>query len=458
MSDKSNKPLKDETERILNLEEAMDMTVEEAVKTQEEIQAGITKNDGLLDRYIKQHREEIEAGKFETQQLRAAELAAATAVAEKRAQEEEALAQEKAAQLAASEEVFNDYDSEIDEEAEFEAEKSEKRRRIFGGLLALLALLGIAGTAYSQKEAISNLFGGGQSDTKQVATETDSKNDPSTTSQPNPALAAFEELYGTFFTDEKQTALKNDSFGQLQALETALGVLEGTADYDTAKAKVDKLKAAIEATNAVNDQFDKPVLVDGEIDTTATAKVEADFAASSTGITSVDAALTAAANFGRSQQSSGTAASVVPAAQSANPAPAAQGTSTTPASVAPSTGQVVHLTNGISLDYNKRVVYGNDQVNLQRQLSRVPYNDDVIADAGNEAWVFAPNVLENIIATSNQRGYFAGNDFILEKVNIINGRGYYNMFKSDGTYLFSINAKTGYFVGNGSGYADALDF
>lgn len=65
---------------------------------------------------------------------------------------------------------------------------------------------------------------------------------------------------------------------------------------------------------------------------------------------------------------------------------------------------------------------------------------------------------EKIVATSQARGYISGNQYILEPVNIINGNGYYNMFKPDGTYLFSINCKTGYFVGNGKGYADALDY
>ena len=95
---------------------------------------------------------------------------------------------------------------------------------------------------------------------------------------------------------------------------------------------------------------------------------------------------------------------------------------------------------------------------LQRELSRVPYNQAAIDDVNNEAWNFNPGVLENIINISRQRGYITGNEYYLEKVNIINGRGYYNLFKPDGTYLFSINCKTGYFVGNGSGYADDLDF
>ncbi|MGT2755901.1 cell division site-positioning protein MapZ family protein [Streptococcus ovuberis] len=452
MSDiKEQNPL-EPGERVLDLEQAKEMTVEEAAKTQEEIQAGITETDGVLDRYIKQHRDQIEASKFETKQLRKAEMAALAVAAEKRAADEARLAEQKAAQEAVSEAAFHDYDPE-DDQAEFEEEKAEKRKKVIGLALAALALLGIAGTAYSQREALGGLFGGSASSTSTSTTASSSQTRAS--SSENPGLKAFEDLYASFFTDEKQTALKNESFGQLQSLETALSILEGTDAYDAAKAKVDKLKAAIAATEALNAQFDKPVLVDGEIDTTATAKSEADFSAASTGLSSVDAALTAAANFGRSQQQTGVAQES-PAPSDPGTAPAVEA----PAQPAPSAGPATtaSLSNGVVLDYNKRIVYGSDQVNLQRNLSRVPYNDEVIADAANEAWIFAPNVLENIIATSNQRGYFAGNDFILEKVNIINGRGYYNMFKSDGTYLFSINAKTGYFVGNGSGYADALDF
>ena len=43
-------------------------------------------------------------------------------------------------------------------------------------------------------------------------------------------------------------------------------------------------------------------------------------------------------------------------------------------------------------------------------------------------------------------------------MNIVNGNGYYNLYKPDGTYLFTLNCKTGYFVGNGSGHADDLDY
>ncbi|MCD0061292.1 hypothetical protein HK293_05035, partial [Streptococcus agalactiae] len=69
-----------------------------------------------------------------------------------------------------------------------------------------------------------------------------------------------------------------------------------------------------------------------------------------------------------------------------------------------------------------------------------------------------PGVLAKLVATSQARVFFSGNIYFLEPVNFINGIGYFNMFKLDGTYLFSINAKTGYFVGNAPGRADSLDY
>lgn len=113
------------------------------------------------------------------------------------------------------------------------------------------------------------------------------------------------------------------------------------------------------------------------------------------------------------------------------------------------------VVTGSSTSYGIPVSAG---VTLQRDRSRVPYDQAKIDDVNNEAWVFTPGILENIVAISQQRGYITGNQYILEKVNIINGNGYYNMFKPDGTYLFSINCKTGYFVGNGAGNSDALDY
>ncbi|WP_236683022.1 hypothetical protein [Streptococcus sp. X13SY08] len=63
--DKQMTDLPDE-EKVLDFEDAKDLTIGEAVRKHEEIKAGISEEDGVLDRYIKQHRQDIEAEKFET--------------------------------------------------------------------------------------------------------------------------------------------------------------------------------------------------------------------------------------------------------------------------------------------------------------------------------------------------------------------------------------------------------
>ncbi|MGT2666630.1 cell division site-positioning protein MapZ family protein [Streptococcus rifensis] len=465
MSDKINPNLPEDEERVLDLEAAKEMTVAEAAKTQGEIEAGVTEDDGLLDRYIKQHRDQIEADKFETKKIREEEMAQAAKLADDElskdhdqtrvmpvapvASDTEVLEPTPAATSVAplEDEHFDDFP---EDERYLADERAEKRRKMIGLLLAGLAIVGIAITLYSQRQALSGLFGGGSSSSASSnSTSSSTKSSSSSeTEEESAPLKAFNELYASFYTDESQSSLKNDSFEQLSALETALATLEGTDEYDAAKAKFDSLKAAVEATQTLNAQFDKPVLVNGDIDTTATVNPGVELTAPSTGISSVDTALAAAVNFGRSQQESAAAGSGVVAPVAGNSGVAEV---STPAASEPATSNTVTLTNGITLDYGKRVVYGDDKVALKRDVTRVPYNDELIADASNEAWIFNPGILEKIIATSNQRGYFSGNEFILEKVNIINGNGYYNMFRTDGTYLFSINAKTGYFFGNGSG-------
>lgn len=51
----------------LDFEEAKDMTVQEALQKHKEIEAGVTDDDGVLDKYIKQHRDQVAAEKYESQ-------------------------------------------------------------------------------------------------------------------------------------------------------------------------------------------------------------------------------------------------------------------------------------------------------------------------------------------------------------------------------------------------------
>ena len=76
-----------------------------------------------------------------------------------------------------------------------------------------------------------------------------------------------------------------------------------------------------------------------------------------------------------------------------------------------------------------------------------------INDVNNPAWFWAPGVYDQVIDTLMSRGNIVAGRFYVVPARIENGEGYYHLYatnasKSD-TYLVTINAKTGYFKGNG---------
>ncbi|WP_086347673.1 cell division site-positioning protein MapZ family protein [Candidatus Enterococcus clewellii] len=73
-----------------------------------------------------------------------------------------------------------------------------------------------------------------------------------------------------------------------------------------------------------------------------------------------------------------------------------------------------------------------------------------VADTSNVAWIWAAGVKERVLATCMERGYIVDGGYYLEPARIVNGQGYYNLYKTDGTYLVTINAQTGWFKGNAS--------
>ncbi|MBL1224692.1 cell division site-positioning protein MapZ family protein [Enterococcus sp. BWR-S5] len=73
-----------------------------------------------------------------------------------------------------------------------------------------------------------------------------------------------------------------------------------------------------------------------------------------------------------------------------------------------------------------------------------------VADSSNAAWVWSAGIKEKVIATCMERGYIVDGGYYLEPARIVNGQGYYNLYKTDGTYLVTINAQTGWFKGNAS--------
>ncbi|HET4109131.1 TPA: Holliday junction resolvase, partial [Streptococcus pneumoniae] len=191
----------------------------------------------------------------------------------------------------------------------------------------------------------------------------------------------------------------------------------------------------------VNAQFEKPAIVDGVLDTNAKAKSDAKFTDIKTGNTELDKVLDKAISLGKSQQTSTSSSS------------SSQASSNTTSEPKPSSS---NETRSSRSEVNMGL--SSAGVAIQRSASRVAYNQSAIDDSNNSAWDFADGVLEQILATSRSRGYITGDQYILERVNIVNGNGYYNLYKPDGTYLFTLNCKTGYFVGNGAGHADDLDY
>ena len=472
MTEKDKNPLEQETESILDFEDAKEMTIGQANRKAEEIEAGVTEGDNVLDKYIKQHRAEIEAEKYDTKILAKEELAKAEELATAGATVETVETEEVKETVLEQETEKDAIPTELPAKIKFgptptepiaetedlpEETPSNAGKRIKTVLYSALGLA-IVGSAifvtynwmHSRGTSGGTTVVSSSSSSKSTSSSKSSSSEKQTQAQ---KLEEFTKAYDAFFVDESKSGLKNDKFGDLENLKKLLDKLEGSSDYNVAKTKYEDLVKQVSAIQKVNSQFSSPVIKDGVLDANAKVKSDATFAETKTGNDKLDSLLNDAVAQGRSQQVA-TPAPVTGTGgtDTSNASPAQAATPTAPA-VNAVTGSAGTASPGYS-------GYGlpSDGVPLQRNLSRVPYNQVAINDVNNPAWVFGDGILEKVLNIARKRGHITGNQYILERVNIINGNGYYNLFKPDGTYLFSINAKTGYFVGNGKGHSDALDY
>ena len=459
----------EDQEPQFDFDDAKELTVGQAMRKNEEVEAGVLPGDSILDKYVKQHKDEIEADKFETRQFSKDDLVEKEEVEEiEETQTLDNLLQElregTGITSPAPEDELNQFDdleltrvSEAPLVEEFETEevplvgaeealtrsrvtdnedgKSKKKWVLYGILAALVVL--ILGTGYYVYRQVAR-------STKEIQTSQSTTNTQSDAEE-------FNNLYDGFYTDSNKTALKNSQFDKLSQLKTLLDKLEGSREYTLAKSKYDSLATQIKAIQDVNAQFEKPAIVDGVLDTNAKAKSDAKFTDIKTGNTELDKLLDKAVSLGKSQQTS--ASSSNSSSSQTSSSNSSQASSNTASETSPSSSNETRSSRG---EVNMGV--SSAEVAVQRSASRVAYNQSAIDDSNNSAWDFADGVLEQILATSRSRGYITGNQYILERVNIVNGNGYYNLYKPDGTYLFTLNCKTGYFVGNGSGHADDLDY
>ncbi|WP_175913916.1 cell division site-positioning protein MapZ family protein [Streptococcus sp. 646] len=462
-----NRHKKEGQEPQFDFDEAKELTVGQAIRKNEEVEAGVLPEDSILDKYVKQHKDEIEADKFATRQYKKEELVEThslddliqemrEAVEESEASSEEVPSSEDILPplplddeeqgldpLLLEDETPTEMTEEVEEEqnlSRLEQEDSEKKSKK-GFVLTALALVSviICVSAYYVYRQVNR-------STKEIQTS-------QSTTNTQAEVEEFNNLYDAFYTDSNKTALKNSQFDKLTQLKTLLDKLEGSREHTLAKSKYDSLATQIKAIQDVNAQFEKPAIVDGVLDTNAKAKSDAKFTDIKTGNTELDKVLDKAISLGKSQQTSTSSSSSSETSSSST----SQTSSNTTSETSPSSSNAAsNETRSSRSKVNMGV--SSAGVAVQRSASRVAYNQSAIDDSNNSAWDFADGVLEQILATSRSRGYITGDQYILERVNIVNGNGYYNLYKPDGTYLFTLNCKTGYFVGNGAGHADDLDY
>lgn len=462
-----NRHKKEGQEPQFDFDEAKELTVGQAIRKNEEVEAGVLPEDSILDKYVKQHKDEIEADKFATRQYKKEELVEThslddliqemrEAVEESEASSEEVPSSEDILPplplddeeqgldpLLLEDETPTEMTEEVEEEqnlSRLEQEDSEKKSKK-GFVLTALALVSviICVSAYYVYRQVNR-------STKEIQTS-------QSTTNTQAEVEEFNNLYDAFYTDSNKTALKNSQFDKLTQLKTLLDKLEGSREHTLAKSKYDSLATQIKAIQDVNAQFEKPAIVDGVLDTNAKAESDAKFTDIKTGNTELDKVLDKAISLGKSQQTSTSSSSSSETSSSST----SQTSSNTTSETSPSSSNAAsNETRSSRSKVNMGV--SSAGVAVQRSASRVAYNQSAIDDSNNSAWDFADGVLEQILATSRSRGYITGDQYILERVNIVNGNGYYNLYKPDGTYLFTLNCKTGYFVGNGAGHADDLDY
>ena len=182
MSNKKNQDQEqhaaEQEEKVLHFDDVKEMTVGQVVRKQEDLKAGIEEDDNVLDRYIKQHRQDIEAEKFETLAnasaisdemleetrvaLQPAEMAQITAATEEQADADLQIHKVQTSEPVEVDDVppiapMTDFEDEYEDDLSDSEKSGKKKMLIWLGLTA--SFVAILATAFLW---MNNMNGGGQ--------------------------------------------------------------------------------------------------------------------------------------------------------------------------------------------------------------------------------------------------------------------------------------------------------
>ena len=291
-----------------------------------------------------------------------------------------------------------------------------------------------------------------------------------TTKSSQTDLDKFEKQYDSFFTDKSHNVLKNSQFGNLAALETLVNSHKNSMAWSNAVSETESLTDQINAIKKVNALFTSAAITDGKLD--SAAKIVTNVKIPETPKTSnetLNKLLTQAIDLAKSQvaKESSAQASASSAEAKANQGAGTQTSSSSTTSQSSSTTNASSSTNSNANASTNGNGLSSNGVNLEVSAARVQPQTDI--NPNDPAFTWGAGIKEMVLNKARERGYITGDNYILvpTAIHTTNGSqgfpagivsGYYNLYAPDGRYLVSINAKTGFFVGNGSGHADNLDY
>ncbi|MGO3415617.1 MAG: cell division site-positioning protein MapZ family protein [Lactococcus cremoris] len=291
-----------------------------------------------------------------------------------------------------------------------------------------------------------------------------------TTKSSQTDLDKFEKQYDSFFTDKSHNVLKNSQFEKLAALETLVNSHKNSMAWSNAVSETESLTDQINAIKKVNALFTSAAITDGKLD--SAAKIVTNVKIPETPKTSnetLNKLLTQAIDLAKSQvaKESSAQASASSAEAKANQGAGTQTSSSSTTSQSSSTTNASSSTNSNANASTNGNGLSSNGVNLEVSAARVQPQAGI--NPNDPAFTWGAGIKEMVLNKARERGYITGDNYILvpTAIHTTNGSqgfpagivsGYYNLYAPDGRYLVSINAKTGFFVGNGSGHTDNLDY